>query len=192
VGIIVLSGYPSISFKAFIRTQCQLGLLALLLLVSGAARAVVDIHQFEPDEQRQRYGVFIDELRCPKCQNQNLSGSNSPIASDLRQELHRLITEGRSDDEIVEFMVARYGEFILYEPRLHKGTALLWFTPLAVLVLGGGFVIVLVRLKRRQTANSNTAASAELSQQEQQRLDELLGRSKQAGNETANTDREEQ
>ncbi len=76
-----------------------------------------------------RYQKFIEELRCPKCQNQNLAGSNSPISEDLRREIYRLIDDGKSDTEIVQFMLDRYGDFILYRPRLTSETAILWAAP---------------------------------------------------------------
>lgn len=110
--------------------------LFVLVFFSSAASAVVDLYEFDSDSQRQRYQTFVEELRCPKCQNQNLSGSNSPIASDLRREVHRLLTSGATDDEVVEFMVERYGEYVLYKPRARGATLLLWLAPGALLLFG--------------------------------------------------------
>ena len=84
--------------------------------------------------------TLIDELRCPKCQNQNLSGSDADIAADLRRELHRLLLAGKTDREIITFMVDRYGDFILYRPRLQMNTSLLWFAPV-ILLLSGGIIL---------------------------------------------------
>ena len=105
-----------------------------------SAWAVVDVHTFDTESQRQRYLTLIDELRCPKCQNQNLSGSDADIAADLRRELHRLLLAGKTDREIITFMVDRYGDFILYRPRLQMNTSLLWFAPV-ILLLSGGIIL---------------------------------------------------
>lgn len=113
--------------------QFIVGLLGVLLL--QGAQAAIDVFEFDDEAQRARYQTFIDEMRCPKCQNQNLSGSDSPIAADLRRELHRLLQEGYSDEQIVDFMVARYGDFILYKPRIQSSTYLLWLAPLGLLLL---------------------------------------------------------
>ncbi len=114
--------------------------LLLLFLLSMSAWAVVDVHTFDTESQRQRYLTLIDELRCPKCQNQNLSGSDADIAADLRRELHRLLLAGKTDREIITFMVNRYGDFILYRPRLQMNTSLLWFAPV-ILLLSGGIIL---------------------------------------------------
>src|SRR5690625_4639181 len=103
----------------------------------------IDAYEFDNEVDRKRYVSFIEEMRCPKCQNQNLSGSDSPIAADLRRELYFLIQDGRSDMEIVDFMVERYGEYILYRPRLSSATGLLWFGRvvrwiLAIVILRNG------------------------------------------------------
>lgn len=136
------------------------------------AWAVIDSYEFDNDAQRKRYQSFIDELRCPKCQNQNLAGSDAPIAADLRRELHRLLLEGRSDSEIVDFMVSRYGDFVLYRPPVNAQTVALWVAPLVFLLLGLVFVARLVR-RRRRTTDTNDAVP-ELSAQEKARLDSLL------------------
>ena len=117
------------------------------LVLATPAAAVIETYEFETELQHQRYQDFIEELRCPKCQNQNLAGSNSPISADLRRELHRLLLEGKSDQEIVDYMVARYGEFVLYRPPLNKHTIVLWLLPVALLLLGALVVTMLVRRK---------------------------------------------
>lgn len=111
-------------------------LLSLLLsLFSGYVMAVIEPRQFDSEVDAARYQQFIDELRCPKCQNQNLSASDAPIAKDLRRELQRLINEGASDQQITQFMVERYGEFVLYRPPLHWQTLALWFGPLLMVLI---------------------------------------------------------
>jgi cytochrome c-type biogenesis protein CcmH len=145
----------------------------LLLLLALGAQAAVETYEFTDEQQRQRYLEFTRELRCPKCQNQNLADSNAPIAADLRRELHRLLGEGKSDAEIVDFMVSRYGEYVLYKPRLEPKTWLLWAAPMLML-LAGGVVLALV-LRRAQTMRDQ-AAEAALSEAERARLAALLDR----------------
>jgi cytochrome c-type biogenesis protein CcmH len=142
-----------------------LGLTGWLLAIS--AWATVDLHTFDTESQRQRYLALVDELRCPKCQNQNLSGSDAEIATDLRRELHRLLLEGKTDQEIITFMVSRYGDFILYRPRLQENTWLLWFTPALLLVLG---VIILSKIVHQR----QSLASEPLTQTEEIKLQQLF------------------
>jgi cytochrome c-type biogenesis protein CcmH len=145
-------------------------LLPILMLVLAAfAHAAIDPYEFDNDAQRDRYRQFIEDMRCPKCQNQNLAGSDAPIAKDLRHELHRLLIEGKSDKEIVHYMVSRYGEFVLYKPPFDKKTAILWLAPLGFLAVGA-FVLVVV-IRRR---GSNAAAADTLTAAEQQQLAALL------------------
>ena len=141
-----------------------------ICVFSVFSRAVVETYQFDDESLRQRYQQFVEELRCPKCQNQNLSGSNSPIAEDLRRELYRLLNEGRSDTEVVDYMVARYGDFILYRPRLNTETAILWFAPAIFLLLG---VLIMVTIFRRQYR----AGAAEKSLEHSPLEDSVLDRS---------------
>lgn len=116
------------------------------ILFSMHVHAVIETYNFASEAEQKRYHVLVEELRCPKCQNQNLSGSNSPIAADLRRELHRMIEQGESDDEIKEFMVKRYGNFVLYRPPLDKNTVILWSLP-AVLVFMALLIVILYRLR---------------------------------------------
>lgn len=134
--------------------------------------AAIDVYEFDTAEQRQRYQVFTEEMRCPKCQNQNLAGSDSPIAADLRRELHRLLIEGRSDEAITDYMVARYGDFILYKPRLQKNTYLLWLAPLGLLIIGLS-IVAAIFMGRKKTSDTTLTGDA------QARLDALLDDSTQ-------------
>lgn len=118
----------------------------ILLLLPFAALAAVDTYEFDNEEQRARYNYFAKILRCPMCQNQNLDGSDSKVSQDLRRELHRQVVEGHADEEIIEFMVARYGDFILYDPPVNKDTVWLWLLPLLLFLLG---LIVLIKRVRR-------------------------------------------
>ena len=142
-------------------------LLPLLIAVS-VVHAAIDPYEFDNETQRERYRHFIEEMRCPKCQNQNLAGSDAPIATDLRRELHRLLMEGRSDREIIDFMVARYGAYILYDPPFDKKTALLWLAPIAFFGVGAGVLLLIVRRRRAPIE------PAVLSVAERARVDQLL------------------
>jgi cytochrome c-type biogenesis protein CcmH len=141
-----------------------------LLFFSFSGFAAIEVHEFDNEVDRKRYQTFIDEMRCPKCQNQNLAGTNSPIAEDLRRELVFMIKDGKSDKEIVDFMVERYGEFILYRPRLSPATLLLWGAPVFLLIFGVIMLLLIVRKRRRV----DVAVDAGLSPVESERLASLL------------------
>ena len=142
-----------------------------LVFACDKAFAVIETYEFDSDVQRQRYQSFIEEMRCPKCQNQNLAGSDSPISADLRNEIYEAIKAGKSDREIVDFMVERYGDFILYRPRVSPVTYVLWGSPVALLIIG---IIVLIIILRRRRQLSLVQASQELNVDEQARLESLL------------------
>jgi len=145
---------------------CLLG-----LSLAGAARAAIDTYQFRDEVERERFRSLTEELRCPKCQNQNIADSNAPIATDLRREIHRMLEEGRSDKEIVDFLVMRYGDFVMYKPPLDSRTWLLWYGPFGLLGLGAVVLGVLVLRRRRvEQAPEQVALSAA----ERERLDALL------------------
>ncbi len=147
----------------------------LLMVLSTLARAdVEDIYDFDSFSQEQRFQQLTEELRCPKCQNQNIADSNAPIARDMREEVHRMIRNGASNDEIVDALVSRFGEFILYKPRVEKRTLLLWATPaLAVLV---GFLAVLVVVVRSRRGGATEPA---LTAEEKARAEKILAESDQ-------------
>lgn len=101
------------------------------------AASTVEVHEFSDPAVEARYYGLIDELRCPKCQNTNLAGSDAPIARDLRATVYRLLVEEhQTDAQIREFLVARYGDFVLYDPPFNAGTAALWLLPLLALLIG--------------------------------------------------------
>jgi cytochrome c-type biogenesis protein CcmH len=145
-------------------------LLMLSVFVTLPAWAVIETYQFDSDADKQRYQQFIEELRCPKCQNQNLAGSNSPIAKDLRHQLYQLIDQQKTDQAIEQFMVERYGNFVLYRPPVDKNTVLLWLAP-AVLLLMALLSIILFRIRNNRQVNAQA-----LTADEQQQLDQLLQR----------------
>tara|TARA_B110000116_G_C16679902_1_gene510179 strand:+ start:133 stop:627 length:495 start_codon:yes stop_codon:yes gene_type:complete len=128
-----------------------IGILILTMVFTFSTNQVnaspVDTYEFQDEVTKIRFQALSKELRCPKCQNQNLSGSNSPIAADLRRELYELLQQGKADIEIVNFMVDRYGEFVLYRPRVSQLTYVLWFGPAILILFGIIIVIVIVRRK---------------------------------------------
>ncbi|MEX0706340.1 MAG: cytochrome c-type biogenesis protein [Woeseia sp.] len=120
-----------------------------LFLVPVIVPAIDTGIAFEDPAMQARYENLIDEVRCLKCQNQTIKDSNAFLASDLRREIRRLMVEGKTDEEIFDFLVTRYGEFALYRPRMSGKTLFLWLAPL-VLVLAGGLIAVRV-VRRRMT-----------------------------------------
>ncbi|WP_290705533.1 cytochrome c-type biogenesis protein [Amphritea sp.] len=146
-------------------------LFVILLTLSGLVSAAIDTYEFKDEVTRERFQSLASELRCPKCQNQNIADSNSPIAKDLREELHRMLQDGANDQQVVDFMVGRYGEFVLYRPRMSEQTYLLWYGP-AVLLLIGVVVVLLVSGKRKKAEPGKPKTS--LSDAEKLRLDQLL------------------
>jgi len=141
----------------------------LLMAVSLPALAAIEEYAFDTEQQEARFKKLTHEMRCPKCLNSPISGSDAPIAADIRNEIYDQIRSGRSNDEIVEFMSSRYGDFILYRPPLKPGTYVLWFGP-AILLLAG-FVVIRRMLKNSQQASLSETA---LSPQEQEKLRKIL------------------
>ncbi|WP_414479220.1 cytochrome c-type biogenesis protein [Pseudomonas luteola] len=149
----------------------RIGASLLLLFVSiGVAQAAIETFAYTNDAERERFQALTRELRCPKCQNQDLADSNAPIAADLRGEIHRLMNEGKSDEQIINYLVARYGEFVMYRPPVEQRTWLLWYGPAAFLILGFCIILIIVRRRQQQTLPSNAPLSAD----EQARLASLL------------------
>jgi cytochrome c-type biogenesis protein CcmH len=144
--------------------------VSLLMLLSSTASAVIESHEFEDELLRARYQQLSAELRCPKCQNQNIADSNAPIAHDLREQLYAQLNAGRSDAEIVDYMVQRYGEFVMYRPRWSKVTMVLWLAP--VILLGLALWVLMATLRRGKT---QALAAPALTEAEQRRLDDILG-----------------
>ena len=162
----------SFSVKTFL-------LLISLLFLSPHAFSAIETHEFANDLERKRFQSFIEEMRCPKCQNQNLAGSDSPISIDLRRELYEMIKLDKSDKEITDFMVERYGDYILYRPRVTPATYVLWGAPVVLLMIGIVVVIVILRRRRRLAL---TQVSQHLTNEEQIRLNSLLNSANQTNN----------
>ncbi|WP_051687067.1 cytochrome c-type biogenesis protein [Microbulbifer sp. HZ11] len=158
-----------------------LTLLTAMVAPLSTSFASVEVEPLSTPELQARYQVLIEEMRCPKCQNQNLAGSDSMVATDLRREVRRLLEEGFSDKEINEYMVARYGDFVLYRPPLQRNTMLLWVAPGVFAALGMLSLIVIVARSRSGRGGDQGDGDGTLSAEEAQRLAQLLDSREQPG-----------
>ncbi|MDD1609989.1 MAG: cytochrome c-type biogenesis protein CcmH [Methylococcaceae bacterium] len=122
-------------------------LIVFLLLLSPLASAV-DTYQLTNPEQQAAYNTLVSELRCLVCQNQTIGDSNAELAADLRRQVYEMLQQGKSKDEILQFMTERYGDFVLYKPPFKAKTGLLWLGPVAFLVVGLLTVFLFVRRKK--------------------------------------------
>lgn len=154
------------------RTLLLAGLALLVFLAATTIQAEsIEIRQFDNPVTEQRYQSLTASLRCPKCQNQAIDDSDSPIAGDMRDRVYILLQDGRSDREVLDYMVERFGDYVLYNPRLEGRTMLLWGLPALLLIVGGLFMILLVRTRRKASVKA-------LSAEERARLDALTDREK--------------
>ncbi len=153
-------------------------LCSLLTLLVGfwltPAMAAIDVYEFSEPKQEAVFHELTKELRCPKCQNQDISDSESELAKDLRDKTYAMLLEGKSKQEVVDYMVARYGNFILYKPPVMASTLILWISPILVVLIG--FIVVVVRTRNKP----HHSIDNELSIEEQQRLHELLNKDKES------------
>ncbi len=138
----------------------KLVLFAAVFLCAAPALAIDTDKAFDDPELQARYEHIIEEVRCLKCQNQSIKDSNAFLAGDLRREIRRMLNEGKTDEEVYDFLVARYGEFALYRPRMSGKTLVLWIAPL-VLLLGGAFVLVNILRRRMAMPIDGDAATKE-------------------------------
>jgi len=141
----------------------------LLGTVPASATVTLEAFTFDTEAEELHFRDLIAEIRCLVCQNQSLADSDAELAHDLRAEVYGMVQEGRSDAEIVDFLVNRYGDFVLYNPPLKPATYLIWFGPFVLLAIAA---FLLVRALRRQ----GQAPAAEISAAERKRLDAMLGR----------------
>jgi cytochrome c-type biogenesis protein CcmH len=123
-------------------------LILLFSLLAVPAQAAIEAYQFDSAEMEADYNQLINELRCLVCQNQNLAGSDADLARDLRRETYEMLQEGKSPAQVVDFMVARYGDFVLYRPQFKSSTYLLWLGPFLLLLVVLYFFVR--RLRARQ------------------------------------------
>ncbi|MGL5359023.1 MAG: heme lyase NrfEFG subunit NrfF [Shewanella sp.] len=147
------------------------GLVLLLSVVTSSMATPVDTYEFKSPENQKRGLELAHSLRCPQCQNQNLIDSNSPVASDLRLEVFKMVDQGMDDQAIIEFMTSRYGDFVLYKPKMEAKTYILWLGPVGLLLIG--LIIGFIFIRKQRISGNN---SVELSAEDQQALDSLLKR----------------
>ncbi|MCB1858557.1 MAG: cytochrome c-type biogenesis protein CcmH [Gammaproteobacteria bacterium] len=121
----------------------------LLFLVPLVVNARVDVYPFQNPAQEARYKKLIEELRCLVCQNQNLADSNAELAQDMRRVTYEMVSRGESDEQIIAYMVQRYGDFVLYRPPFQATTALLWIGPFIILAIAVLVLLMFIRQRGR-------------------------------------------
>jgi cytochrome c-type biogenesis protein CcmH len=135
-----------------------LAVAILMFCVIGPAFAI-DPLPFKDAAHRERFQHLTSQLRCMVCQNESLDASNADLAKDLRRQIFDMMQQGKSDAQIKQYLVARYSDFVLYDPPLKASTLLLWFGPVALVLAGG--IVVIVLLRRRAKPAAQIAAAAE-------------------------------
>ena len=138
----------------------------MVCLFSPSANSAIDTFEFDTTEQEQTFHDLTKQLRCPKCQNQNISDSNAQLAKDLRNKTYELVKEGKNEEQVIEYMVARFGNFVRYDPPMTPATIFLWLGPLLFVLIG--FYFLYVQIKRQKQQN------AHLDPDEEKRLQEIL------------------
>lgn len=151
---------------SFLSALVFVGALALLANAPAAA-FTLEQFQFDTPEQEREFRDLIGKLRCLVCQNESLEGSQAGLAQDLREEVYAMMRQGQSRTQIIEFLTARYGDFVLYEPPLKPSTYILWFGPFVLIGVAGYFMV-------RALLRSRTATPSGLSDSERDRLQRLL------------------
>ncbi|WP_159567134.1 cytochrome c-type biogenesis protein [Budvicia diplopodorum] len=149
----------------------RLSFMLFGMAVTFATHAAIDTYNFKSVDEEQQFRELTNQLRCPKCQNNSIADSNAPIATDMRAKVFELMEKGQSRQEIITYMVDRYGNFVTYEPPVTPATLILWVIPALFVVVGGGAVMMLAR-RRRDTASQSVSGA--LSQEEKARLLTLL------------------
>jgi cytochrome c-type biogenesis protein CcmH len=157
-------------FFALLVVWLQLGTMPV------SATATLESFKFATEAEQEHFKDLISELRCLVCQNQSLVDSDAELAHDLRAEVYGMVQEGRSDEEIIDFLVNRYSDFVLYKPPLKPSTYLIWFGPFVLMAIA---LLLLVRALRRQ----RQVPATEISGADRARLDGLLGKPDLAGKE---------
>ncbi len=162
-----------VRFMSNIRGAPDMRGLILGLLVAFALPVLgeVQTNQLEDPELRERYQKLTRELRCPTCQNENVAESGAPVANDIRRHVHRMLEEGKTDEQIIEFMVERFGEFVRYRPEMSARTYVLWYGPFVAIGVGVLVVIILASRARRRRQGVDDAA---LSKEEQEKVERWL------------------
>lgn len=140
------------------------------------AYAAIDVYEFDTPEQEKQFKDLGNTIRCPKCQNNTIADSNAELAQDLRQKVYEMTKEGKSESEIVDYMIARYGNFVTYDPPMTPATLILWLGPLSVVVFGFGFIFLRSRKSKAQLKNEDNWDT-----EHEDRLKALLDEEKENG-----------
>lgn len=143
------------------------------LLFSSVAFSAIDALNFSSPQQESDYHQLTQSLRCPQCQNNNIADSNATIAVDMRGKVFELLQEGKSKNDVVDYMVARYGNFVTYDPPMTASTLVLWIAPLLLVLLGVVFL-----LRRKSKTQSAVKSQDVLTDEDNARLAELLNKDK--------------
>ncbi len=162
--------------KRFFNIFTYLFFTLAMISLNSQTYSAIDVYQFDSAEQEAQYQSLIAELRCPKCQNQNIASSNSLISQDLKRKTYELVKQGKSDTQIRDYMQSRYGDFISYKPPVRPHTYLLWYLPPVLLVLALAIWFWLVRLKSVDNKNADIVVDkqSELNIKEKQQLKDIL------------------
>lgn len=153
--------FKNLTVRPVVRGAVTLVTTLLLMFSVNTAFAVDGFYLPEDPQLLKRYQALSEEFRCLVCQNQNLADSNAELARDLKKELVKLLESGRTDEEIAEFLVTRYGDFVLYRPPLKNSTVVLWLAPL-IGVLGIGSMILLFWRRGRRPAATSAASNDQI------------------------------
>lgn len=148
--------------------------ILLCLLFAIPAMSAIEVFDFDTPQQEAQFQELSHTLRCPKCQNNSISDSNAELAKDLRLKVYQMTKEGKSKQEIVDYMVARYGNFVTYNPPVTVSTAILWLAPLVIVVFGFGFIVL---RSRNKAAIQATQETAQWDEEQEQRLKHILDES---------------
>ncbi len=146
-------------------------LMLLCMLFAVPAMSAIEVFDFDTPAQEAQFQELSHTLRCPKCQNNSISDSNAELAKDLRLKVYQMTKQGKSKQEIVDYMVARYGNFVTYNPPLTPSTAVLWLAPLGIVLFGFGFIVL---RSRRKSSTKQTDGSQQWDEEQEQRLKALL------------------
>lgn len=139
------------------------------LVLAFSAQAAIEVYEFEDLKQEQQFKELGNTLRCPKCQNNTIADSNAELAVDLRQKVYEMTKEGKSKQEIIDYMIARYGNFVTYNPPFTVATSVLWLGPIFVVLFGFGFIVA-----RSRKVKKAAVAEQSWSDDKEARLKALL------------------
>jgi cytochrome c-type biogenesis protein CcmH len=147
--------------------KMAIGLVLLWMSLLTPSYAAIEVYDFDTIQQEEQFKALSNTLRCPKCQNNTIADSNAELAKDLRQKVFEMTLAGKSEQEIIDYMVARYGNFVTYNPPFTLSTAILWLAPFSVLLIGFGWI---VRRSRKKISDHRS----QWDDDKEQRLKSLL------------------